>query len=75
MMRNSPRRVLTPEEHRIVKKWTLGVLVLYAVIAVAVLGAAGLRQHLGDGLSQSAARAVSTPAAAREQRNRSGALR
>ena len=70
MMRNSLPRVLTPEEHRFVKKWTLGVLVLYGVTALAVLGIAGLRQHLGDGLSQSAARAVSTPAAAREQRNR-----
>lgn len=70
MMRGPPRRVLTPKEHRLVKNWTLGVLVLYGVIALAVLGSAGLRQHLGDGLSQSAARAVSTPAAAREQRNR-----
>lgn len=70
MMRRSLRRALTPEEHRCVRIWTVGVLIFYGAIALTVLGAVGLRLYLTDGSSQSAATAMTTAAGAKAQRNR-----
>jgi hypothetical protein len=49
MMRRSLPRVLTPDEHRLVRNWTLGVLIFYGAIALTALGVAGLYLHLADG--------------------------
>jgi hypothetical protein len=63
MMRRSLQRVLTPEEHRLVRNWTLGVLIFYGAIALTALGVAGLHLHLTDGSMT----AVATAATAKDQ--------
>lgn len=70
MMRRSLRRALTPEEHRYVRKWTVGVLIFYGAIALTALGVMGLHRYITDGSSQSAAAAVTTTAAAKHPGNR-----
>jgi hypothetical protein len=69
MMRSSLQRVLTPEEHRLVRNWTLGVLIFYGAIALAALGVVGLHLHLADGSNESAITAVTTAATAKDQSN------
>ena len=64
------RESLTPEEDRLVRRWTLGVLLVYGAIAVGLFGYVGLSQHLASGSDKSAASFVTTAADAREQRNR-----
>ena len=70
MMRRSLRYALTPEEHRFVRNWTVGVLTFYGAIALTALGVIGLHLYLTDGSSQSAAAAVTTAAAAKDPGNR-----
>jgi hypothetical protein len=67
MMRRSLQRVLTPEEHRLVRNWTLGVLIFYGAIALTALGVVSLHLHLADGANESAMTAVSTAATAKDQ--------
>jgi len=64
------RESLTPEEDRLVRRWTLGVLLAYGAIAVGLFGYIGLSHQLGSGPGKSAASFVTTAADAREQRNR-----
>jgi hypothetical protein len=65
MMRRSLQRVLTPEEHRLVRIWTLGVLIFYGAIALAALGVVGLHLHFVDGSMT----AVTTAATSKDQSN------
>jgi hypothetical protein len=69
MMRGSFRRQSTPEECRIVRNWTMGVLIVYGAIALTAFGVVGLRQHLANGWSKSAATELTTAATAKDQRN------
>jgi len=61
---------LTPEEHRLVRNWTLGVLLVYAAIAVGLFGYIGLSHQLTNGSDKSTASIMTTAADAREQHNR-----
>jgi hypothetical protein len=73
MMRSSLRHPSAPEAHRVVRRWTLGVLIVYGVVTLAAFGVEGVRQHLAGGLSKAAAGAVTAAvadAAAGNQRDR-----
>jgi hypothetical protein len=73
MMRRSLRHPSAPEAHRVVRRWTLGVLIVYGVVALAAFGVEGARQHLAYGPSKAAASALTAAVAtadARDQRDR-----
>ena len=42
-------RTMTPEDRRVVRNWTWGVLIVYGAVALAVFGFASLTQHAADG--------------------------
>jgi hypothetical protein len=70
VMRRSFRRRSTPEERRIVRNWTLGVLIVYGAVALTAFGVVGLHQQLANGWSKSATTELTTTAASKHQRHR-----
>lgn len=59
-------RTMTPEDRRVVRNWTWGVLIVYGAVALTVFGLAGLTQHSADG-SKGPAAAEMTAKAERNQ--------
>ena len=70
MMHKSFRGTLTAEDHRVVRNWTRGVLIVYGVLALVVFGLASLNRHVADRSKGPAATAVTTPKADKNQRHR-----
>jgi len=70
MMDKSSRRALTPEDRRVVRNWTRGVLIVYGALALIVFGLASLSQHFANGSKGPAATAVTTANADKNQRHR-----
>jgi hypothetical protein len=64
------RGTLTPEDRRVVRNWTRGVLILYGALALIVFGLAGLSQHFANGSKGPAATAVTTAKADKNQPHR-----
>ena len=62
MKRESFWHTLTAEDRRVVRNWTLGVLLIYGTVALTVFGLAGLTQHSADGSKGPAATAVTAKA-------------
>jgi hypothetical protein len=69
-MHRSFRGTLTAEDRRMIRNWTRGVVIVYGVLTLIVLGLASLSQHFGNGLKGPAATAVTTAAADKNQRHR-----
>jgi hypothetical protein len=55
MTHDSFWRTLSTEDRRMVRNWTWGVLILYGVVALTVVGLASLTQHGADGSKDPAA--------------------
>jgi hypothetical protein len=70
MMDKSFRGALTPEDRRVLRNWTRGVLIVYGVLALTVFGFVSLHQHLANGSKDPAATEVTAAAANRNHRNR-----
>jgi hypothetical protein len=63
--KSSFRGTLTPEDRRVVRNWTRGVLIIYGAFALSVFGLASLSQHLANGSKDPAATPVTAAAANR----------
>jgi hypothetical protein len=70
MRKSSFRGRLTPEDRRVVRNWTRGVLIVYGTFALIVFGLVSLGQHLTNGSKDPAATPVTAAAVDRHQRNR-----
>jgi hypothetical protein len=64
------RGTLTPEDRRVMRNWTRGVLIVYGALALIVFGLASLSQHFTNGSKDPAATAVTTAKADKNQRHR-----
>jgi hypothetical protein len=60
VMHKSFRGALTPQDRRVVRTWTWGVLIVYGALALIVVGLASLSQYFANGLKSPAATAVTT---------------
>ena len=69
-MHKSFRGTLTPEDRRVLRSWTRGVLIVYGALALIGFGLAGLSHHFANGSKGPAATAVTTPKADKNQRHR-----
>ena len=70
MTHKSLRRTLTPEDRRVVRNWTRGVLIVYGALALIVFGLASLSQYFANGSKVPAATAVTTAKADKNQPHR-----
>jgi hypothetical protein len=69
-MHKLSRGLLTPEDRRVVRNWTRGVVIVYGALALIVLGLASVSHYFANGSKSPAAAAVTTAAADKNQRQR-----
>jgi hypothetical protein len=70
VMHKSFRATLTAEDRRVRRNWTRGVVIVYGVLALIVLGFASLSQHFGNGSKGPTTTAVTSAATDKNQRQR-----
>ena len=70
VMHKSFRGPLTPEDRRVVRNWTRGVLIVYGALALIGFGLAGLSHHFANGSKGPAGTAVTTAKADKNQQHR-----